>query len=140
MMNSLLLTEATVRTPEGGEITTNAFVDKANGNVMVCGVFFKLKFEDLLKYPSWIDFNSLDSAQQAELKTRHAAPMKTMFINEARPSFGGSAARATAPSPSQSPAQIPGNGVKTAPVSSQKTPRWSLTMERYSSQYYARTT
>ena len=45
MTNSLLLTEATVRTPEGGEITTNAFIDNKNGNLMICSVYFKLKFE-----------------------------------------------------------------------------------------------
>lgn len=128
MKNPILLTEATVRTPEGGEITTNAFIDSKNGNLMICGVYFKLKFEDLITYPSWVDFKSLNPAQQAELKTKHAAPMKTMFINEARPSFGGNAAKVQ--TPSASPAQpIPGNGITTAPVSNQNTPRWNLTLK-----------
>ena len=128
MTNSLLLTEATVRTPEGGEITTNAFIDSKNGNLMICSVYFKLKFEDLITYPHWVDFKSLNPAQQAELKTKHTAPMKTMFISEARPSFGGSAAKAQAPStaPVQSTA---GNGMATAPVANQNTPRWNLTLK-----------
>lgn len=129
MTKSLLLTEATVKTPEGGEITTNAFVDTKNGNVMVCGVYFKLKFEDLLKYPSWVDYYSLDSAQQAELKAKHAAPMKMMPIAEARPSFGGSAVKAPSAAPSVAAPSVPGNGVTTSPVSNGKTPRWSLTMK-----------
>ena len=124
-MYSILLTEATVKTPEGGEITTNAFVDKQNGNIMVCGVYFKLDFEDLIKYPSWVDMYSLDSKQQTELKSKHVAPMKMMVVNEARPSFSGSAAKAS----SSAAMSVPGNGVTTAPVSNAKTPRWALTIK-----------
>lgn len=128
MRNPSILTEASVKSPEGGEITTNAFIDSKNGNIMVCGVFFKLKFGDLIQYPSWVDFKSLNAAQQAELKTKHAAPSKAMFISEARPSFGGNAVRAQAPS--AAPAQAAaGNGAPTATSPTQNTPRWSLTMK-----------